>query len=63
MKVETPLLVPVLAALPVCACMINLGLPAYGHGYAPLFRTFYFVACLAWLIPLTLLQRAMWRRE
>ena len=63
MKVETPLLVPVLAALPVCACMIILGLPAYGHGYAPVFRTFYFVACLAWLFPLTLLQRAMWRRE
>lgn len=63
MKVETPLLVPVLAALPVCACMIILGLPAYGHGYAPAFRTLYFVACLAWLIPLTLLQRAMWRRE
>ncbi len=62
MKVETPLLVPVLAALPVCACMIILGLPAYGLGYAPVFRTFYFVVCLAWLVPLTLLQRAMWRR-
>lgn len=63
MKVETPLLVPVLAALPVCACMAILGLPAFGHGYAAAFRTLYFVACLAWLIPLTLLQRAMWRRE
>lgn len=63
MKVETPLLVPVLAALPVCACMAILGLPAFGHGFAAAFRTLYFVACLAWLIPLTLLQRAMWRRE
>ena len=63
MKVETPLLVPVLAALPVCACMAILGLPAFGHGYAAAFRTLYFVACLAWLIPLALLQRAMWRRE
>lgn len=63
MKVETPLLVPVLAALPVCACMAILGLPAFGHGHAVAFRTLYFVACLAWLIPLTLLQRAMWRRE
>ena len=27
------------------------------------FRTLFFVACSAWLIPLTLLQRAMWRRE
>lgn len=63
MKVETPLLVPVLAALPVCACMVILGLPSYGHGNATAFRTLFFAACLAWLIPLTLLQRAMWRRE
>lgn len=63
MKVETPLLVPVLAALPVCACMAILGLPAFGHGHAAAFRTLYFLACLAWLLPLALLQRAMWRRE
>ncbi len=63
MKVETPLLVPVLAALPVCACMAILGLPAFGHGHAAAFRTLYFVACLAWLMPLALLQRAMWRRD
>lgn len=63
MKIETPLLVPVLAALPVCACMAILGLPAFGHGHAAAFRTLYFVACLAWLMPLALLQRAMWRRE
>jgi hypothetical protein len=62
-KIETPLLVPVLAALPVCACLVILGLPAYGNGHVVAFRTLYFVACLAWLIPLTLLQRAMWRRE
>ncbi|MDL2355131.1 MAG: histidine kinase [Pseudomonadota bacterium] len=62
MKIETPLLVPVLAALPVCACMAILGLPSYGHGHIVAFRTLFFVACLAWLIPLTLLQRAMWRR-
>jgi two-component system sensor histidine kinase AlgZ len=62
MKVETPLLVPVLAALPVCACMAILGLPSFGHGYSAAFRTLYFVACLVWLVPLALLQRAMWRR-
>ncbi len=62
MKVETPLLVPVLAALPVCACMAILGLPSVGHGYATAFRTLYFSACLAWLAPLALLQRAGWRR-
>lgn len=63
MKVETPLLVPVLAALPVCACMAILGLPSFGHGHAAAFRTLFFVACLAWLVPLALLQRAGWRRE
>ena len=63
MRVETPLLVPVLAALPVCACLAILGLPSFGHGHVVAFRTLFFVACLAWLIPLSLLQRAMWRRE
>jgi two-component system sensor histidine kinase AlgZ len=62
-KVDTPLLVPVLAALPVCACMAILGLPAYQHAYIIAFRTVFIVACMFWLIPLTLLQRAMWRRE
>jgi two-component system sensor histidine kinase AlgZ len=61
-KVETPLLVPVLAALPVCACMAILGLPALGHGYAAAFRGLYFVACMLWIVPLALLQRALWRR-
>lgn len=63
MKIETPLLVPALAALPVCACMTILGLPSFGHEHGVAFRTLFFVSCMAWLIPLTLLQRAMWRRE
>lgn len=63
MKVETPLVVPLLAALPVCACMAVLGLPTFGHGYALAFRTLYFVACVVWLVPLALLQRALWRQQ
>ncbi|WP_426161438.1 sensor histidine kinase [Pseudoduganella sp. R-34] len=63
MKIETPLLVPVLAALPVSACMVILGLPAVNDHYIGAFRTLFLVACLLWLIPLTLLQRAMWRRD
>lgn len=63
MKIETPLLVPVLAALPMAACLVILGLPAYGHATVFSFRVLFFVACMTWLIPLTLLQRAMWRRE
>jgi len=61
MKDETPLLVPVLAALPVSACMIILSMPALGHGYAPVFRALLFFACMAWTVPLALLQRALWR--
>jgi two-component system sensor histidine kinase AlgZ len=61
-KVETPLLVPVLAALPVCACMAILGLPEIVRGYGD-FRALYFVACMVWIVPLALLQRALWRRE
>ncbi|MRW85493.1 sensor histidine kinase [Pseudoduganella sp. FT26W] len=57
------MLVPVLAALPVCVCMAILGLPAYSNSYIVAFRTLFFVACLVWLVPLTLMQRAMWRRE
>jgi two-component system sensor histidine kinase AlgZ len=62
MKVETPLLVPVLAALPVCACMGILGLPEIVDGYGA-FRFLFLVACMVWIVPLALLQRAMWRRE
>ncbi|RFP09699.1 sensor histidine kinase [Duganella sp. BJB475] len=57
------MLVPVLAALPVSACMVILGLPAVSDHYIVAFRTLFLVACLLWLIPLTLLQRAMWRRD
>ena len=62
MKEDTPLLIPVLAALPVFACMAILGLPALGHGDAAAFRALYFVACDVWTVPLALLQRALWRQ-
>jgi len=62
-KEQAPPLVPFLAALPVCACMAILGLPALGHGHAPAFRALYIVACMAWLAPLALLQRGLWRRD
>ena len=63
MKIETPLFASVLAALPVSACMVILGLPAASDHYIVAFRTLFLLACLLWLIPLTLLQRAMWRRN
>ncbi len=63
MKEPASPLVPFLAAQPVCACMAILGLPALGHGHAPAFRALYIVACMAWLVPLALLQRRLWRRD
>jgi len=58
-KEQAPPLVPVLAALPVCACMAILGLPALADSYAVAFRALYFAACMVWLVPLALLQRAL----
>ena len=63
MREATPPLIPVLVALPVIACMAILGLPAIGHGHALAFRTLFIVACVAWIVPLALLQRALWRRD
>jgi two-component system sensor histidine kinase AlgZ len=60
---KTPLLVPLLAALPICLCLAILGVPAIGHGYAAAFHTLFLVACLAWSLPLALLQRSLWRRR
>jgi two-component system sensor histidine kinase AlgZ len=63
MKDQAPPLVPVLAALPVAVCMLILGLPSLGDRYAAAFRELYFVSCMVWIVPLALLQRALWRRE
>ncbi len=63
MKEQAPPLVPVLAALPVCACMAILGLPALADSHATAFRALFFCACMLWIVPLALLQRAFWRRD
>jgi two-component system sensor histidine kinase AlgZ len=61
-KDDIPLAIPVFAALPVFACMVILGLPALGHGHATEFRILFFVACAVWTVPLTWMQRALWRQ-
>lgn len=43
--------------------MAILGLPALGNSDATAFRALYFSACLLWIPPLALLQRALWRRD
>lgn len=57
-----PLRVSLLAGLPIALCMGVLALPELGHAYAGLFRAFYAACYLVWIVPLALLQRAMWRR-
>ncbi|UGQ48244.1 sensor histidine kinase [Massilia endophytica] len=58
-----PFTLPMLAALGISSCLAILWLPEYGHGYSPAFRTLYFCANLAWMVPLILLQRRLWRRQ
>jgi len=62
-KDQAPPLVPILAALPVCACMAILGLPALGNSNATAFRALFFAACMLWILPLAMMQRALWRRD
>lgn len=53
---------PVLAGLPLGACLLLMALPILGHGSATLSRTLYLSAFVLWLLPLTALQRWLWRR-
>ena len=53
---------PLLAALPLVLVMGAMALPLLGYGPATLSRTLYLWAFLLWLLPLTAVQRALWRR-
>jgi two-component system, LytTR family, sensor histidine kinase AlgZ len=57
-----PLRVSLLAALPIALCMGVMALPELGHAYAGAYRTFYAACFLCWVVPLSLLQRELWRR-
>ncbi|WP_313928257.1 histidine kinase [Pseudoxanthomonas sp.] len=57
-----PFWLPLLAGLPLGACLLVMALPLFGHGNATLSRTLYLSAFVLWLLPLTALQRALWRR-
>jgi two-component system sensor histidine kinase AlgZ len=52
----------VLAGLPLGACLLLMALPILGHGNATLSRTLYLSAFVLWLLPLTAIQRGLWRR-
>ncbi|GAB3344037.1 sensor histidine kinase [Marilutibacter aestuarii] len=57
-----PFWLPVLAGLPLGACLLVMAMPILGHGNATLSRTLYLSAFVLWVLPLTALQRALWRR-
>lgn len=49
------------AGLPIGACMIVMALPVLGHGHATAYRLLYLALFALWAVPLTALQRALWR--
>lgn len=57
-----PLWLPLLAGLPLAVCLLLIALPSLGHGAATATRTLYLPTFVLWLLPLTLLQRTLWRR-
>lgn len=57
-----PLRASLLASLPIAMCMGVMALPELGHGYAGEYRAFYAACYLFWIVPLGLIQRAMWQR-
>lgn len=57
-----PIWLPLLAGVPLAVCLLLIALPTLGHGAATASRTLYLPTFVLWLLPLTLLQRAFWRR-
>lgn len=51
-----------LAGLPLLGCMLVMGLPSLADAQSLVFRLFYTLAYLAWIVPLGWLQRWLWRR-
>lgn len=62
-RVLPPLWWPLLAAAALLGLLAVLALPLYGQGVATLSRTVFLATLLLWALPLTLLQRRLWRRR
>ncbi|NUO75938.1 MAG: histidine kinase [Lysobacter sp.] len=54
---------PLVAGIPLAVCLLLIALPNIGHGLATASRILFLPSFLLWLLPLTLLQRALWRRR
>lgn len=59
---RVPFLLPIAAGSPIVACMAVVGLAEFGYEHAIAVRIFLASAFVLWSIPLTVLQRALWRR-
>ncbi|MCW5580173.1 MAG: histidine kinase [Luteimonas sp.] len=57
-----PFWLPVAAGMPLGLCLLAMAFPIFGHGGATLSRTLYLSAFVLWTLPLTVLQRWLWRR-
>ncbi len=58
-----PFWLPIAAGLPITLCMGVMALPELGHAYAGAYRAFFAAAYLFWTVPVSALQRALWRRR
>jgi two-component system, LytTR family, sensor histidine kinase AlgZ len=58
-----PLWLPLVAAVPVGVCLVIMALPVLGNGQATAFRALFLVLFALWSLPLTVLQRWLWRRN
>ena len=56
-------MLPFQAALAVLLCLAILVLPYLDHATVMSFRILYLLTCAAWMVPLTVLQRWLWRRQ
>lgn len=61
--VSPPLWLPILAGLPITFCMVVMALPDLGRAHSAAYRALYLAAYVIWSLPLTLLQRKLWRRR
>jgi two-component system sensor histidine kinase AlgZ len=60
--IEPPFWLPLLAGLPLLLALLWLAAPLLGQGAATLSRTGFVQTFLVWFLPLTALQRWLWRR-
>ncbi|MGO1000223.1 sensor histidine kinase [Lysobacter sp. CA196] len=61
-RTEPPFWLPLLAGLPMGLGLLLIAVPLLDHGSATASRTLYLLALALWMLPLTALQRSLWRR-